>query len=78
MSVELPEPMLSFVDERVRQGSYADAADYLRDLVKRDREAQAGQRLRELVQEGLDSGPASPLTEAEIDAIRARIASLGR
>jgi len=78
ISVELPEPMQRFVDERVRQGPYADSADYLRDLVRRDREARAADRLQELVQEGLNSGPASPLTEAEIAAIRSRIASVGR
>jgi antitoxin ParD1/3/4 len=78
VSVELPDPMRSFVDERVRQGPYADAADYLRDLVRRDREAQAANRLRELVQEGLDSGPATALTDTEVAAIRERIAGAGR
>lgn len=75
VNVKLHESMLSFVDERVREGAYADAADYLRDLVRRDREEQAAKRLRELVQEGLDSGPAAALCEAEIAAIRARIMS---
>ena len=72
VSVELPDPMRSFVDERVRQGAYADAAEYLRDLVRGDREAQAAERLRELIQEGLASGPAVPMTDDDWAALRAR------
>ena len=72
VSVELPDPMRSFVDERVRLGAYADPAEYLRDLVRRDREAQAAERLRQLIQEGLASGPATPMTDNDWAALRAR------
>ena len=58
VTVELPDRLRSFVDERLRLGDYADAGEYLRDLVRRDREEQAGKRLRELIEEGLASGPA--------------------
>lgn len=57
LSVVMPDPLRSFVDERVRRGDYADEGEYLRDLVRRDREAQAATRLRELIEEGLASGP---------------------
>ena len=69
---ELPEPLRTFVDERVRQGDYADPGEYLRDLVRRDREAQAAQRLRELIQEGLASGPAKAMTEDDWAQLRLR------
>ena len=72
VSVDLPETMRSFVDERVRLGAYADAAEYLRDLVRRDREAQAAERLRELIQEGLASGPGTTMTDDDWAALRAR------
>ena len=78
VTVELPDRLRSFVDERLRLGDYADAGEYLRDLVRRDREEQAGKRLRELIEEGLASGPATPLTESEVARIRARVAATGR
>jgi antitoxin ParD1/3/4 len=72
VKVELPDPLGSFVAARVRAGDFADASAYLQDLVRRDREAQVG-RLAALIQEGLDSGEPTPLTEDEIAAIRQRI-----
>ncbi len=74
----LPDPLRQYVDQRVKDGAYADASEYLRDLVRRDQEAQAAKRLRELIGEGLASGPATPLTDTDIAAIRQRVASAGR
>lgn len=74
----LPEPLRTYVEQRVREGAYADTAEYLRDLVRRDREEQAAKRLRQLIGEGLASGPATPLTESEVTEIRARVASFAR
>ena len=72
LSVELPEPLHGYVKERVERGEYADEGEYLRDLIRRDRQVHAAQRLRELIQEGLDSGPARPMTEADWASLRAR------
>lgn len=74
----LPKPLRDYVEQRVRDGAYADTAEYLRDLVRRDREVQAAKRLRELIEEGLKSGPATPLTEADIADLRARVTAAGR
>ena len=65
VTVELPDRLRIFVDERLRLGDYADAGEYLRDLVRRDREEQAGKRLRELIEEGLASGEPRAMTEAD-------------
>ena len=78
LPLQLPDVLRDFVADRVSSGAYANASAYLSDLVRRDREAQAAQRLRELIEEGLASGPATPLTDEEIAAIRARILAVGR
>ena len=70
MSFALPEAMRSYIDERVRSGSYGNTSEYLRDLIRRDQEAQAAKRLRELIEEGLNSGPASELSPADWAALR--------
>jgi antitoxin ParD1/3/4 len=61
MSFALPEAMRSYVDERVRSGQYGNTSEYLRELIRRDQEEQAKKRLRELIEEGLNSGPGRAL-----------------
>jgi antitoxin ParD1/3/4 len=62
MSFALPEAMRSYVDQRVRSGQYGNTSEYLRELIRRDQEEQAKKRLRELIEEGLNSGPGQALT----------------
>ena len=37
MTVSLPDPMKDLIEAQIRQGEYASASDYVRDLVRRDR-----------------------------------------
>ena len=73
MGFALPETMRSYIDERVKSGSYGNTSEFIRDLIRRDQEAQAAKRLRELIEEGLASGPATPLTDEDLASIRARM-----
>ena len=70
MSFALPETMRRYIDERVKSGSYGNTSEYLRDLIRRDQEAQAAKRLRELIEEGLASGPGRALSAADWDELR--------
>lgn len=36
MNISLPDPMRDYVQERIDQGQYASASDYVRDLIRRD------------------------------------------
>lgn len=36
MNVSLPEPMRAWVESRVKTGDYANASDYVRDLIRHD------------------------------------------
>jgi antitoxin ParD1/3/4 len=65
MSFALPESMLEYIDIRVAAGNYGDKSEYIRDLVRRDQEEQAKKRLRDLIEEGLTSGPGRRRTEAD-------------
>ncbi len=38
MTVSLPEPMKDWIETLTRNGEYASSSDYVRDLVRRDRE----------------------------------------
>ena len=65
MNVSIPAPMRDWVEDRVRSGDYADASDYIEDLIRHDRERHAA--LVEALIEGEKSG-ISNRTVAEIVA----------
>lgn len=56
MNVSLPEPLKAFVDEQVRLGAYGSTSDYVRQLIRDDREKAAARMLQTLIAEGLQSG----------------------
>jgi antitoxin ParD1/3/4 len=62
MSFALPAELRSYIDQRVRSGQYGNTSEYMRDLIRRDQEEQAKKRLRELIEEGLQSGDGRDLT----------------
>lgn len=72
MNIALPEPLRAYVAERVASGSFGNTSEYVRELIRRDQRDQERLRLRALVEEGLTSGPATPMTDedwAALDAI---------
>lgn len=57
LSFSLPSSLQSWIETQVAQGHYADAGDYLRDLIRRHRtETEDVARLRALIEEGEASG----------------------
>ena len=72
MSFALPESLRAYIDERVQSGRYGNTSEYLRDLIRRDQQDQARQRLRDLIAEGLESGPARPVTRRVVAELRDR------
>jgi antitoxin ParD1/3/4 len=65
MTVSLPDPMKDWIETLTRKGEYASSSDYVRDLVRRDRERRDSERrgqdmtleeLRQLVADAKGSG----------------------
>lgn len=71
MSFALPETMRHYIDSRVASGHYGNTSEYIRDLVRKDQEAQRQQRLRNLIEEGLASGPAEARSASDMNTLRA-------
>jgi antitoxin ParD1/3/4 len=71
-TVTLPEPLDRFVDAQVASGGYASADEYLRELVRRDRDRL---ELRALLLAGPASGPGTPADEAWFAHLRDAIRS---
>ncbi len=70
MNVLLPDDLQSWADSRVSEGRYDSGADYVRDLVRRDRDyAEKLIALQAAIAEGLASGVSERTIE---DIIRDR------
>lgn len=73
MNVSLPQQMKDWVDEQVATGRYANASDYVRDLVRRDQARAAGiAKLQALVDEGRASGISDKTLDQIFEESRAR------
>ncbi|MCC6920043.1 MAG: type II toxin-antitoxin system ParD family antitoxin [Alphaproteobacteria bacterium] len=80
MTVSLPDPMKDWIEALTRNGEYASSSDYVRDLVRRDRERRSQEltieELRQIVADARESGigtrsPEQIFAEAR-DMVRAR------
>ncbi|HFF6211869.1 TPA: type II toxin-antitoxin system ParD family antitoxin [Stenotrophomonas maltophilia] len=74
MNISLTDPLKQFVDEEVREGGYSSTSDYVRDLIRqRQRQrSKAEELLKQLIAEGLASGPSAPLAPDHFDKLRER------
>ncbi len=77
MNVSIPEALKAWVESRVAEGRYSSSSDYIRDLVRRDQEAEEAKareiaRLRAAWDEGLASGEPEPVPEDWADDVIAR------
>ena len=68
MNVSVPTPMKDWCEAQVRQGRYSTTSDYVRDLIRRDQDNQAGVKA---LQAAIDEGLASGLSPRSLDEILA-------
>lgn len=73
ITITLPSEMKGYVDAEVAGGSYGNTSEYIRDLIRHDRERKAMLRVESLVRQGIESGPSEPWTSKDVDDIRAAV-----
>ena len=57
MNVSIPDKLKGWAESRVAEGRYSSTSDYVRDLVRRDQEAEEKlERLQAAIEEGRASG----------------------
>jgi antitoxin ParD1/3/4 len=69
MNISLPDALKSWVDEQVASGGYGTSSEYVRELIRRDRDRQ---KLRALLVEGLESELSTVADEAYFARLRER------
>ncbi|MDZ7801439.1 MAG: type II toxin-antitoxin system ParD family antitoxin [Trueperaceae bacterium] len=70
MNVSLPETLRAYVEKRVQDEGYASSSEYVRELIRRDRSRE---RLRAMIIDGIESGPARSLDDAYFDDLVASL-----
>ena len=73
LNISLPEALKEFVHERVAEKAYSNPSDYVRALIREDQKRRAEERLEQLLLEGIESGPAQPVTPEDWQAIRREV-----
>ncbi len=69
MNVSLPDPMKKWVESRTEKGSFSNASDYVRHLIRLDQEReQARVILQRAIDEGVASGEPQPFDFDEFNA----------
>ncbi len=74
LNISLPAPLREWIEAQIKGGRYGNASEYVRELIRRDQERQAQQRLEELLLEGVKRGTASPLTKQHWAELRTDVA----
>jgi Arc/MetJ-type ribon-helix-helix transcriptional regulator len=75
ISVDLPDHLKSYVEEKAKQAGFSSAGDYLVALIIAASQKQ--DNLEQALMAGLSSGPAEPWTDDEWREIKDRVVSHG-
>lgn len=69
MNISLPDGLKAFVDERVRAEGYGTSSEYVRELIRRDKDRK---QFREHLLVGLRSGTEGPMDATFFANLRQR------
>ena len=74
MNISLPDSLKGYAKERSLNGSYSNPSDYVRSLIREDKERSETQaQLEVLLHEGLSSGSSIPVNGSYWKEKRARL-----
>ncbi len=70
MNISLPDDLKSFVDAQVAEHAYGSTSEYLRDLIRKQRDIE---KLRGMLLEGLNSGGAEAVSPEMFKKMREEV-----
>jgi antitoxin ParD1/3/4 len=75
MTISLPDPMKEWVEAQIHTGDYASSSDYIRDLIRKDREQR--DRLNAL-RTMIDEAEASGISPRSVDEVFAEARAIAK
>ena len=73
LNISLPQALKDYVEDQVSGGSYSTPSEYLRELLRRDQQQRAQDRLDTLLLEAIESGDPIRATPEHIENKRRQL-----
>lgn len=70
MNISLPEELKTFVDHRIRDEGYGSSSEYMRELIRRDRDRT---QFRQYLLDGIEAKPVGRMDAAYFAALRKQL-----
>ena len=70
MNISLTDELREFIQQRVDSGDFGTPTEYMRHLIRLDKEKEAQRRLEQALLKGINSGPSVEFTHREIEELR--------
>lgn len=71
--VSLPPMLTKWMDERLAEGGFESHEEYIRHLIRKEASRREQDALESRLLQALDSGPGTPMTKSDWNAIKGRI-----
>jgi len=78
MTVSLPDPMKDWIEAQIQQGDYASVSDYVRDLVRRDRDRREQELTMDELRQKLAASKESGISTRTVDEIFAEAQEIAK
>jgi antitoxin ParD1/3/4 len=72
VNILLPDQMTQYIDERISDGSYNTAGEYLRELIREDQKRRSAERVEAMLVRGLES-PISEWTKDDAGRMKGQV-----
>ena len=70
MNVSLPDQMKAWVEDQTTDGRYSNASDYVRDLIRKDKERRDSiVKMQALITDGINRGNHKPFDRTKFEAV---------
>lgn len=76
LNVNMPKDLREFVDKRTQRGGFGTPTEYVRHLIRKDRDEDQQRQLERFLLEGLESGNARGDVRALFKRLHARVDEL--
>ena len=74
MNISLPDSMKEFIEDQAARRGFGTVSEYMRSVIREvQRRQDERARIDALLIEGLDSGPASAMTQGDWESIRTEV-----
>ena len=73
LNVAMPDELREYVEQRTKNGGFSTPTEYVRQLIRADRENETQRRLESALLERIDDAEYNDVTPADLEDLRSRV-----